>query len=59
MSVWESAAAAERKKGAFRSLATSLLAAPGVFKPVADERSQMSPGPVTVGWISTAATAYR
>ncbi|KAI9548990.1 hypothetical protein NQZ68_003524 [Dissostichus eleginoides] len=42
-------------KGAFRSLAASLLAVPGVFKPVADKRSsQMSHGSVTVGWISTA-----
>lgn len=49
------ATAAERKKGAFRSLATSLLAVPGVFKPVADKRSQMSlVDSVIMGWISTA-----
>lgn len=43
-----------KNKWAFRSLAASSLELPGVFKPVADNRSQMSVGSVTVDWLSTA-----
>lgn len=38
----------KKKKRAFRSLTASSLEQPGVFKPVADNRSQMSVSSVTV-----------
>lgn len=41
-------------KWAFRILAASSLQLPGVFKPVADNRSQMSVGSVIADWLSPA-----
>lgn len=48
------ATAAAERKGAFWSVATSLLAVPGVFKPVADKLPWMSLALVIKGWNSAA-----
>lgn len=51
---WRSWSLKKINKWAFRILAASSLQLPGVFKPVADNRSQMSVCSVIVDWLSTA-----